>query len=618
MNKEVSNSNFNIELAETSFEKIKPRAIEFVSSFYENLFAAYPETRYLFSSTDMEKQEKKLLNSLVLLVEGLRTPELLAPVLKDLGARHKGYGTVAEYYPLVGEILLKTFAEYLQEDWTPEVAQTWLNIYRTTSQLMLEGAGVEVEPLSTQPELEIPQSPPQASVSLAKEETPQLSTITQIELVETSFEKIKPRAIEFVSSFYENLFQAYPETRYLFGKTDMNKQGKKLLNSLLLLVEGLRTPEELIPVLKDLGARHKGYGTVAEYYPLVGEVLLNTFAEYLQEDWTPEVAQAWLNIYEITSQLMLEGAEVEVNAKLEQPKNKPIPSPSSTKETISTQHRREDRRQRTVSQQNLFSKIIRLILKSLKLIENSFKHIFQKALDWFWESPTWIVAASIAVALIGLIIFTPDESPIARVLTYVEPISIIAAIILYVKEIPDRKKEFRYQAWSVIDAAHGVKVSPARIIALQDLNEEGVALTNLDLPGAKLVRINLYRANLIESNFTKSDLNHANFSHANLGNCLLARANLTGANLSHSNLGFAKLSYANLSSANLSHANLICADLRDANLSGANLSNANLSGVDLKNAYLTGADLRGANVSEKDLHQAYLKGAIMPNGSKHP
>ena len=205
MNMKSSYSNLRIELVETSFEKIKPRAVEFVSSFYQNLFETYPETQRLFGKTDMDKQGKKLLNSLILLVEGLRTPELLVPILKDLGARHKGYGTVAEYYPLVGDILLQTFAEYLQEDWTPEVAQAWLEIYTTTSQLMLEGAGVDISQLSTQPEIQNPPSPPQISVSLAKETTPQLSTTAQIELVETSFEKIKPRAVKFVASFYENL-----------------------------------------------------------------------------------------------------------------------------------------------------------------------------------------------------------------------------------------------------------------------------------------------------------------------------------------------------------------------------------------------------------------------------
>jgi hypothetical protein len=48
-----------VELLESSFEKIKPRADEFAASFYENLFAAHPEVKPLFASTDMEKQQKK-------------------------------------------------------------------------------------------------------------------------------------------------------------------------------------------------------------------------------------------------------------------------------------------------------------------------------------------------------------------------------------------------------------------------------------------------------------------------------------------------------------------------------------------------------------------------------
>jgi len=114
------------------------------------------------------------------------------------------------------------------------------------------------------------------------------------------------------------LFETYPETKRLFGKIDMGKQGKKLLNSLILLVEGLRTPEILVPVLKDLGARHKGYGILSEYYPLMGEVLLDTFGKYLQEDWTPELAQAWLNIYTNVSNIMLEGAGVNVTIEPKQ------------------------------------------------------------------------------------------------------------------------------------------------------------------------------------------------------------------------------------------------------------------------------------------------------------
>ena len=42
-----------------------------------------------------------------------------------------------------------------------------------------------------------------------------------VELLEKTFESIKPRADEFAASFYENLFAAHPELKPLFARTDM-------------------------------------------------------------------------------------------------------------------------------------------------------------------------------------------------------------------------------------------------------------------------------------------------------------------------------------------------------------------------------------------------------------
>src|SRR4028119_1419941 len=137
---------FNVELLEESFEKIKPRAEEFAASFYENLFKLYPEVKPLFANTEMAKQQKKLLNSLVLVVENLRSPEALEPVLNALGGRHIGYGVIPQYYEPVGEALLTTFEQYLEPDWTPEVKQAWTDAYGAITGLMLKGAGVESSP----------------------------------------------------------------------------------------------------------------------------------------------------------------------------------------------------------------------------------------------------------------------------------------------------------------------------------------------------------------------------------------------------------------------------------------------------------------------------------------
>lgn len=280
-----------VELLESSFDVIKPLAAEFVSSFYENLFTANPEAKPLFDTTDMTAQKKKLLSSLILVVENLRKPDVLDDTLRGLGARHVQYGALPEHYPLVGGALLTTFEQYLQEKWTPEVKQAWVNAYGAISEIMLDGADYS-----------------KADISLPVEQ-PEAESGLQVELLEQSFEDVKPHANEFVSSFYENLFTTNPEAKPLFEHTDMAAQKNMLLNSLVMVVENLRKPDVLSGKLRGLGARHVKYGALPEHYPLVGGALLTTFEQYLKEKWTPEIKQAWVGAYGAISEIMLDGAD---------------------------------------------------------------------------------------------------------------------------------------------------------------------------------------------------------------------------------------------------------------------------------------------------------------------
>jgi nitric oxide dioxygenase len=134
-----------VKLLESSFEKIKPQANEFVNSFYENLFTASPEAKPLFANTSMADQKQKLLASLVLVVENLQTPDLLNDSLKGLGARHVKYGALPEHYPLVGAALLIAFEQYLKSEWTPEVKQAWVDAYGVITEIMLDGADYSQE-----------------------------------------------------------------------------------------------------------------------------------------------------------------------------------------------------------------------------------------------------------------------------------------------------------------------------------------------------------------------------------------------------------------------------------------------------------------------------------------
>ena len=130
----------NIELLESSFKLLAPQGDALVTRFYERLFEKYPVVKPLFKNAPISEQKKKLLASLVLVIQNLRHPEKLTPVLQDMGARHVGYGAKPAYYDAVGENLLAVLGEFAGEAWTPEVSQAWTDAYAAIKTIMLEGA----------------------------------------------------------------------------------------------------------------------------------------------------------------------------------------------------------------------------------------------------------------------------------------------------------------------------------------------------------------------------------------------------------------------------------------------------------------------------------------------
>lgn len=130
-----------------------------------------------------------------------------------------------------------------------------------------------------------------------------------VDLLESSFAKIKDRGAEFSEIFYRTLFADYPEVKPLFHQTDMQEQGKKLFASLAVVVENLRRPENLASRLRAMGERHADYGVCANHYPMVGEAMLKSFEEILGTDWTPELRQAWTDAYRAVAELMIDSAK---------------------------------------------------------------------------------------------------------------------------------------------------------------------------------------------------------------------------------------------------------------------------------------------------------------------
>jgi len=132
-------------------------------------------------------------------------------------------------------------------------------------------------------------------------------TPNQIDLVQSSFAKVAPIAETAAGLFYGRLFDIAPEVNPLF-RGDMKEQGRKLMTTLAVVVNGLKTPEIILPAAKALAVKHVGYGVSPEHYVPVGAALIWTLEQGLGDDFSPETRDAWTAAYTLLSGVMIEEA----------------------------------------------------------------------------------------------------------------------------------------------------------------------------------------------------------------------------------------------------------------------------------------------------------------------
>jgi hypothetical protein len=180
----------------------------------------------------------------------------------------------------------------------------------------------------------------------------------------------------------------------------------------------------------------------------------------------------------------------------------------------------------------------------------------------------------------------------STLLNVVEGFSILVAVFLFFLETPERDKQAHYEAWKVIDGAHGLKTSYARFQALQDLNDDSVSLRGLNAPEADLKGINLTGADLSNAYLSGADLSFANLTNANLSHANLVETNLNNAILTNAQLTGANLAYASLIETNLQNVDFVGANLLGANFVRANLVQAYFGDVNFSQCILTDAKLR--------------------------
>lgn len=201
----------------------------------------------------------------------------------------------------------------------------------------------------------------------------------------------------------------------------------------------------------------------------------------------------------------------------------------------------------------------------------------------------------------------------------VESISIISGVIIFLfVQGKERRKQEQYEAWQVINSAHGQSGSGGRIQALQDLNKAGVDLSGLSAPKADLKGIDLENAQLFRADLSGAWLSEACLNGAKLSDAKLQEADLRKAKLHKANLDGADLTEAYLVEANLAGAHFIGTIFSRVRLAHAILDQAkirseaqDLTHLNMKYASFRKADLQDAKFCHSEMFKADLTESIL-------
>ena len=132
-------------------------------------------------------------------------------------------------------------------------------------------------------------------------------TPDQTRLVKQTYEPVREMAGPLALLFYGRLFELEPAARRLFHN-DLAAQGRKLMDTLDLLVASLDDFDAVRPHLAALGQRHRGYGVQSGQYASVETALLWALGQALGPDFDGATREAWRAVLATVSGAMQQGA----------------------------------------------------------------------------------------------------------------------------------------------------------------------------------------------------------------------------------------------------------------------------------------------------------------------
>ncbi|MGG2066439.1 NO-inducible flavohemoprotein [Bacillus sp. S14(2024)] len=132
-----------------------------------------------------------------------------------------------------------------------------------------------------------------------------------IEIVKSTVPLLQEKGVEITTRFYQIMFSEHPELLNIFNHANQ-KQGRQqqaLANAVYAAANYIDNLAVIIPVVKQIGHKHRSLGIKAEHYPIVGKCLLQAIKEVA--DAPQEVLDAWGEAYGVIADAFI-GIEAEM------------------------------------------------------------------------------------------------------------------------------------------------------------------------------------------------------------------------------------------------------------------------------------------------------------------
>jgi nitric oxide dioxygenase len=121
-------------------------------------------------------------------------------------------------------------------------------------------------------------------------------TPERIAMVRQTFHDLAPEKEMASQRFYELLFEIAPDLRALF-RGDIESQGMRFMTTLGLILDDIDNPVALRPHMERLAKGHAALGVKPEHFIPMGEALVRTMEEVLDERFPPGARAAWEDAY---------------------------------------------------------------------------------------------------------------------------------------------------------------------------------------------------------------------------------------------------------------------------------------------------------------------------------